>query len=195
MREVIFVTGNNGKVQSMRRHINELGADIGIIQKKMDIIEPQADNSTEVAQFKAKQAYDILHKPVLVDDSSFHITALGGFPGPYIKYMLTSIGIDGILSFMKGKTDRSAYFTSSLVYIDELGKEHIFEDSPLRGVITETIDNYESEKSWSELFKIFIPNGFDKVLARMTDEERNKMQTNDDKSYRDFCLWIDKLDK
>src|SRR5690606_18904831 len=94
------------------------GVDIEVVQKPLDLIEPQAFTAAEVAKVKAHQAYEMLQKPVLVDDSSFHIVALGGFPGPYIKYMLETVGAEGIMKFMQGQTDRSAYFMSSLVFID-----------------------------------------------------------------------------
>lgn len=190
MKEIIFVTSNKGKVATMQRHIKRHGVDLKIVQQSLDIIEPQADTSVEVAKVKARQAYKILKRPVLVDDSSFHISVLGGFPGPYIKYMIATIGIDGIMSFMRGKPDRNAYFLSSLVYIDELGVEHIFEDAPYYGTITQEIDDYDSEKSWSELHKIFIPSGSDKVLARMTDEDRLRVDNAKElDSYEKFCLW------
>jgi non-canonical purine NTP pyrophosphatase (RdgB/HAM1 family) len=190
MSEIIFVTGNKGKVNSIQRHIKRLGINLTVTQQKLDLMEPQANTATEVSRHKARQAYKLLKQPVLVDDSSFHIAALGGFPGPYIKYMLTTIGIDGILSFMKGKTDRGAYFLSSLVFIDEAGQEHLFEDAPYPGNIVKQIDDYDSETAWSELYKIFIPDGSDKVLARMTDVERNEIDSNRTDSYNDFCLWV-----
>lgn len=143
-----------------------------------------------MAKEKARQAYSQLKKPVLVDDSSFHITELGGFPGPYIKYMLSTIGVDGILSFMKGRTDRSAYFLSSLIYVDEDGELHIFEDAPYRGKITETVDEYDSETAWSDLYKIFIPSGSDKVLARMNTEDHKKVNKLQINAYERFSLWL-----
>jgi non-canonical purine NTP pyrophosphatase (RdgB/HAM1 family) len=188
--EIIFATSNKGKVASMRRHIKRLGVDIAITQLPMELIEPQADTSTDVARAKAEQAYKQLGKAVLVDDSSFHISALGGFPGPYIKYMLTTIGVEGIIGFMKGREDRSAYFLSSLVYIDDMGNEHVFTDAPYRGVIAEEIDEYDDETAWSDLFKIFIPVGSDKVLARMTSDDHAKVDKKQTNAYEEFCLWV-----
>jgi len=188
--EITFATSNKGKALSMQRHIDRLGIDAIIIQAPLELTEPQADTATEVAQAKAKQAYAQLKKAVLVDDSSFHISALGGFPGPYIKYMLSTIGIEGIIDFMKDKTDRSAYFLSSLVYIDDQGDEHVFSDAPYRGVITEAIDQYTSETAWSDLYKIFIPTGSDKVLARMTPDDHAKVDKKQTNSYEEFCHWI-----
>lgn len=189
-QEITFATGNKGKVASMQRHIAQSGIDAVVIQAPLDLTEPQADTATEVALSKAKQAYAQLKKPVLVDDSSFHISALGGFPGPYIKYMLTTIGVEGIIDFMKGKADRTAYFLSSLVYVDDRGEEHVFSDAPYWGVISEAIDEYDSEIAWSDLFKIFIPNGSDKVLARMTPADHERVDKKQANSYEEFCKWL-----
>jgi non-canonical purine NTP pyrophosphatase (RdgB/HAM1 family) len=191
MQTIIFATSNDGKVKSLQRRFERLGVEgFKITKRTLDLIEPQAVSSTEVAKYKAKQAFDVMQKPILVDDSSFHISALGGFPGPFIKYMLETIGIEGILSFMNGKEDRSAYFLSTLVYIDESGNEHVFEDEPYYGVITNKIEDYESTKAWSKLSKIFIPTGSDKVLALMTDEDHARIDEKITNSYEKFCIWL-----
>ena len=192
MKSIYFATGNKGKIATLKRHFKQHGVDISIKQGLVDIIEPQADTAIEVAIAKARQAYDILKCPVIVDDSSFHISVLGGFPGPYIKYMLSTIGVDGILNFLKNHDDRSAYFLSSLVYIDADGKEHVFEDEPYRGVIADQIVNVDHKDAWSDLYKIFIPNGSNNVLAELTDEERLTLKTTGD-SYAAFSQWIKKV--
>jgi non-canonical purine NTP pyrophosphatase (RdgB/HAM1 family) len=191
MKEIIFATGNSGKVNSMQRHMAQLKIDISISQQSLELMEPQAETATEVAKAKAKQAFEILKRPVLVDDSSFHIAALGGFPGPYIKYMLSTVGIEGIISFMEGKTDRSAYFLSSLVFVDADGKMHVFEDKPYKGIITDKIDDHDIETAWSDLFKIFIPTGSNKVLARMTAEDHARVDKRQTNSYESFCVWAE----
>lgn len=173
----------------MQKYINDYDVDIKIEQVDMDIVEPQANTATEVALAKARQAYEHLKAPVVVDDSSFHISALGGFPGPYIKYMLSTIGIDGIMKFLDKHKDRSAYFLSSLVFIDRNGKEYVFEDEPYNGTISEKIVDIDHEKSWSDLFKVFIPNGTDKTLVELTDDEKKSLNTQGD-SYAAFVRWI-----
>ena len=189
-KEIIFATGNKGKVITLQHHADRQGIDIRIIQQSLDLLEPQADTAKEVALSKALQAYAQLKRPVLVDDSSFHIAALGGFPGPYIKYMLTTIGVEGIIDFMRGKKERRAYFLSSLVYIDELGKPTSFDGAPYEGVITHEIDNVTDESAWSDLYKIFIPVRSDKTLARMTHDDRARIDKDRVSAYASFCEWI-----
>ena len=189
MDTVNFVTTNKGKLATLQGYFDALEINVRINQCEIDIIEPQADTATEVAQSKARTAFKQLHQPVLVDDSSFHITALGGFPGPYIKFMLSTIGIEGIMNFMEDKADRSAYFLSSLVYTDSDGNEHVFEDERYTGTLANKIVEVEHPRAWGDLHKVFIPTGTNKVLAELSDEE--KAATNKEKdSYYLFSLWL-----
>ncbi|HSW91736.1 MAG TPA: non-canonical purine NTP pyrophosphatase [Candidatus Saccharimonadales bacterium] len=191
-REIIFATGNSGKVASLKRSFAIEGLDISVLQQPLDLIEPQAHTAAEVAAVKANQAYSLLGKPVLVDDSSFHISALGGFPGPYIKFMLETVGVEGIMNFMVGKEDRSAYFMSSLVFIDEKGEAHVFNGQDEKGVIVETIDAYNNPNAWSDLWKIFAPPGYTKTYSQMSDTELRDHRRKDKKNnaYRQFTEWL-----
>lgn len=187
---IVFATSNQGKVASLRYHLNRHGVDVEVAQKPLDLIEPQANTAKEIARVKARQAWEQLHQPVLVDDSSFHIAALNGFPGPYIKPMLQTIGIDGILRLMEGYDDRSAYFISSLVYIDNQGIEHIFDDDPYTGAIALTASPKKKTEAWSDLHQIFIPTGCDKVLAELTTDQHTNVQADRVDSYTKFAEWL-----
>ena len=191
MRRIIFATANSGKIASLRKALDKAGLrDIEIDARVLDVIEPQADSCEEVAVSKAKQAYKLLGEPVLVDDSSFHITALGGFPGVYAKYMNDTLGAEGIIDFMKDKADRSAYFAGVLVYVDEDGEQHIFNASPYHGAIAETIGTMDDGIAWSVLHKIFVPTGSDKVMGEMSPEDFAKIKTEDDGRYGKFTAWL-----
>src|SRR5487761_1792432 len=106
MREIYFITSNVGKAASLNRLLN--AKRYTVIQKNIEIPEIQSDTALEIATYKAKFAYESLGKPVIVQDSAFHINALSGFPGPYIKYTNETIGIEGILHLMNGIDDRTA---------------------------------------------------------------------------------------
>lgn len=188
--KIIFATGNAGKATSLRYRLKRHGVDVAVDQQSLDLIEPQADTAREIARVKARQAWDQLHQPVIVDDSSFHITALNGFPGPYIKPMLQTVGIDGILRLMEGYDDRSAAFISSLVYIDEDGVEHIFDDDPYTGTIALTASTKKKAGAWSALHQIFIPTGCNKVLAELSADAHTNVQPERVDSYTRFAQWM-----
>lgn len=193
MKEILFATGNQGKVASLERVFGRNSIELTIKQVDLQLIEPQADTATEVGLVKARQAYEQLGKPVIVDDGSFHIEALNGFPGPYAKYMNETIGVDGYLKVMQGIDNRRAYFLNSLVFVDEQGIEHVFESSPYTGRIVEDIDDFDDPESWSILFKLFMTDGYDKVIARMTPDERTDADERLPRdAYTEFAKWLKK---
>lgn len=195
MKEILFATGNKGKVASLERVFGRNGVDLVVRQVDLKLIEPQADTAVEVSLVKARQAYEQLGKPVIVDDGSFHIEALNGFPGPYAKYMNETIGADGYLKVMKGIENRRAYFLNSLVFVDEHGVEHVFESSPYTGRIVDEMDDYDDPGAWSILFKLFVTDGYDKVIARMTSQERIEADERLPRdAYTEFAKWLKERD-
>jgi len=191
MENVLFVTTNNGKVATLRRSLDKVGlSNVKIEARSLAIIEPQADTCEEVALSKARQAFQLVKKPILVDDSSFHITALGGFPGVYAKYMNEKLGAEGIVEFMKGKKDRSAHFEGVLVFVDKQGTEHIFREEPYRGSIADTVHEISDEAPWSVLHKIFIPEGGSDVLGNMSHQDGERTRKRSTSKYVLFAEWL-----
>lgn len=158
-----FATGNAGKVATAQEHLEPFG--IQVKHVKLDLIELQADTAEEIAASKAKQAFEQLKQPVIVEDSSFHIEELNGFPGPYIKYMLHTIGIEGILHLSEHLKSRDCHFTGSLAYADADGEVKTFTKTGTTGRLAREAALANEAASWSELWRIFIPAGAPAVLA------------------------------
>ncbi len=193
MKKIIFVTTNQGKIASLRRALDKAGLkDIEIDARPLAIIEPQAESCEAVALSKARQAYELLKEPVLVDDSSFHITALGGFPGVYARYMIDTLGAEGIVDFMRDKKDTSAHFEGVLVYVDEKGEEHVFSEEPYCGHISDTVHEITHQNPWSDLYKIFIPKGSQEVLGNMTPKDIYSSPYRPPSKYMLFTDWLQK---
>lgn len=190
MKTVYLVTGNNGKVASLQRKLENY--DIKVEQIKLDLFEIQSDDLKEVSVNKAKQAFEILKKPLVVDDSGFFIKELNGFPGVYTKYVLGSIGVDGIMDIMKNKNNRECIFKSVVTFVDTYGKTKVFEGDLEEGVIANEIDKEDRKEAWSELWKIFIPEGYNKTLSQFSPEERNERSSkrNGTTAFRKFAEWI-----
>ncbi|MGE5832610.1 MAG: non-canonical purine NTP pyrophosphatase, partial [Methanomicrobiales archaeon] len=75
----------------------------------------------EIAGGKARFAFECLKRPLIVDDTSFSVQALKGFPGPYAAYVLDTIGFQGILRLLDGVEAREAFFETAIAYADEWG--------------------------------------------------------------------------
>lgn len=192
MKELIFATTNKGKVVSLQMRLDQAGCDITVVAKPLEITEIQADTALEIAKVKAAEAFKQLGHPVVVDDSEFCIEALGGFPGPYQKYMGEKIGAGGFVKLMQGYDNRRAYFISNLVFVDENGEQHTFSDEPYWGTIADEVDTVEHPNAWGPLWRVFIPEGRSITLSQSSPEEHHRM--NDKRgtkgAYKKFSLWI-----
>lgn len=87
MKDITFITGNQHKADFLAKHLG-----MPIAHHKLDLDEIQSTDLRVVVEHKAKQAYEILQKPVLVEDAGLTLTALGNLPGPFIKWFVAELG-------------------------------------------------------------------------------------------------------
>ena len=104
--KAIFVTTNEHK----RREAQEiLGLELERVD--LDLPEIQAIEPAEVAREKARAAREALGAPdlpVLVEDSGLMVDAWDGFPGALTKWLMSSVGNEGLLRMLPEGGDRSA---------------------------------------------------------------------------------------
>jgi len=186
-KEIVFVTTNKGKIVSAQKYLK----DIRLIPYNAELVEPRSDDIREIARQKVLQAYKIVGKPCIAVDAGFFIHELNDFPRAYVNFTLETIGIDGILKLMEDKTNRSCEFRTCLTFFDGNDLTH-FEDKAI-GTIAEQKIITESERKWSELWYIFIPDGFNKTLGEFSKEDFKKYDTEKDPSciYK-FGQWYTK---
>jgi len=113
---IAYVTNNPHKARESSSILRELGVEVEVVQAS--IPEIQSDDVVEIAKFRAKEAYRLLKRPVIVEDAGLFIDALNGFPGPYSSYIFKTIGINGVLKLMRGEKRRAATFKSVAVFYD-----------------------------------------------------------------------------
>jgi non-canonical purine NTP pyrophosphatase (RdgB/HAM1 family) len=105
MTKIFYITGNDYKFKDAKRYANKFGFDL--IQKKLEIKEIQSDSIENIAKDKAKLAFKILEKPLIVSDSGWNVPSLKGFPGPYMHYINKWFEPEDFLKLMKDKKDKS----------------------------------------------------------------------------------------
>jgi len=195
MKELLFVTTNNGKVASLQRYMDDNGISITVKACPLKLEEIQADTALEVARHKALQAFAKLGKPLVVDDSEFRIVSLNGFPGPYQKFMVQKLGPEGVVRLMTGNADRRAYFLSNLVFVDDDASVHEFSDDPFNVTIIDEYDDSVPDYDWGALGKICIMEGTDKVLSLVTPEERSALDKTRGSvdAYDKFSKWYKEI--
>ena len=162
MENLYFVTSNQSKAEEARM-ILEMPVEI----RKADLIEIQSLNLEEIVRDKARQAFEMVGEPVIVDDVGFFLEAWNGFPGPFVKYILDTVGKEGILKMLEGEENRSVVVKAVIGFHD--GKEiHTFVGE-VRGVVASEARG-DNGFGWDS---IFIPESSDKTYAQMSLKEKS----------------------
>ena len=171
MDEIVFVTHNKGKIASAQKHLKNVN--FKVFEYELD--EPRSDDIKYISKAKVMEAHEVVKKPCISLDAGFFIEELEGFPKAYVNFALGTIGIDGILKLMEGKENRKCEFSECLSYYD--GKD-LYQFSGFdKGYLSTKILGNDSNKKWSDLWYVYIPEGYTKTLAQMTDEERELRKT------------------
>lgn len=152
MKHPVFITGNQEKADYLS-HV--LG--IKLEHKKLSLDEIQSADSSVIAEHKARQAYGILKKPILIEDSYLSFNALNGLPGPFVKFFYEATnGLEMMCRILDGFDDRSAYTGAVYCYFD--GNEtHIF-NGRLDGSISHK-PHGANGYGWDMIFKPVGYNG------------------------------------
>lgn len=152
MVKIFYITGNKYKLENAKRYAKKL--DIDLIQKKLDIEEIQSDSIVEIAKGKAKQAFEIFKKPLIISDSGWKIPALKGFPGPYMHYINNWFSSEDFLALMENKKNKSVILEHVICGISSRGikilkKEFIgeFVESPKgNGLLSDRVISFRDDK-------------------------------------------------
>ncbi len=187
--KIHFVTTNRGKFLTAKATLGKYS--IEIIHEPVEIPEIRAETVEEVALDKAMWAWQKLSKPLFVIDAGLHIPSLNGFPGPFSKFALEKIGIEGMLRLTERKKT-PAYFIDALAYMDEtLDKPKLF-TAKIHGVLISEPRGEAREYAWSDYFYIFKPEGVEKTLAEMSENEYARWRENLHTATEAFGKWLAK---
>ena len=159
MLRITFITGNQSKADFLAKYLNH-----PIEHQKIDLDEIQSLELDKIVEHKAGQAYSIMNSPVLVEDVSLRIKALGKLPGPFIKWFQSELGLGGICKLVDKLDSRQAQGTVPYCYFDGQGQK--FFEGKVDGVIADKPKGANGF-GWDP---IFIPRGSNKTYAEMDDE-------------------------
>lgn len=162
MKDITFITGNQNKADYLAKY---LGFPVKHI--KLDLDEIQSLDLKEIVEHKVKQAYEIVHKPVIVEDVSLEFAALGKLPGPFIRFFVDGVPFEIICNMINGQS-RKAIAKCVFGYYD--GKNLQLFEGQLNGEISEKPSG-ENGYGWD---KIFIPEGYKVTRASLNEEDDRK---------------------
>lgn len=162
--KITFVTGNQNKADYLARLLG-----VPIDHVKLNLDEIQSTSLREIVEHKARQAYDIVRKPVIVDDVALGFSVLNGLPGPFIKFF-TENGTELLCRMLDGFSDRSATGYAGIGYYDGLNF-HYFEGN-INGTIADA-PRGTGGYSWDD---VFVPNGYgERTRAELSSEEYDEL--------------------
>jgi XTP/dITP diphosphohydrolase len=164
---IYYITGN----QSKFREAKEIMKDVDIVLEQKDLLvnEVKSLDHEKVVLVKAREAFEKLQKPLIIDDVGIYFEEYNKFPGTFTKFLFEAVGFDGIERLLSGK-NKNAYFRILLCYKDDKSEE-LFEGI-LKGRIVENTKELRN-KDW-QYDNVFIPEGFEISLSEIPLEERAK---------------------
>jgi non-canonical purine NTP pyrophosphatase (RdgB/HAM1 family) len=160
---LVFVTSRAEKALEAQR----LGFDVERLD--LDLPEPQALDPSEIVEAKARVAFAMLLRPVLVEDSGLAIRAWGGFPGALIKWLEKSAGVASLARMLDAFADRGATAVCAIGFCD--GGEVLTARGETHGSIAPA-PRGEGGFGWDVLF---IPEGSSQTFAEMAPAEKDRI--------------------
>lgn len=159
INKITFITGNQNKADYLSKFL-----DYPVDHVKLDLDELQSLDLKKIVEHKVKQAYELIHKPVIVEDVSLGFKALGGLPGPFIKFFVENMSLEDICKLLDNK-NRNATAGCVVGYYD--GKDMKLFEGCLDGEISIKPEG-ENGFGWD---KIFIPEGYKVTRASLNKED------------------------
>ena len=169
MKEIIFITSNKHKVKEISAILKEYN--IKVKQLKINYAEDKEDSMEEVSRKAAKFLSNKLNKPVIVEDTGIFFNAYNNFPGALPKFIINSIGFDGIFRLLKNK-DRGVYCKTAIGYCEPCKRPLVF-TGKVFGKITNKV--VKPKKETMPYNHIFIPDGEKKAIVEISLDKWNSI--------------------
>ena len=161
---ITFVTGNENK----RREVAAILNMPDLKSTKMDLPELQSMDLEEIIRAKLQPAFKWVGGPVLVEDIAYELEAVGGFPGPFVKFWEKAGMHDGVLANIEKSGKNGAKILAAVGYKD--AEQEIIVIETLLGKHVARTDG----ECWGFGF-YFIPNGETKTFAQLGPEKVNQI--------------------
>jgi XTP/dITP diphosphohydrolase len=194
-RQLLFQTGNLGKLAEARHYFEPLGFTVEqflINGEPPEIIEPQSDDLVTVARSKISQGVALLagagraDSALLVEDAGLFIDVLGGFPGVYSSSVLEKLGLDGILTLLQGREQRTALFGCCAAMWD--GERLLIGEGNCTGEIAQEARG-EHGFGYDPLFIPDVSGADGRTFAQMLPEEKGR-SSHRTRAYEQLVLQI-----
>lgn len=183
--KIYFVTGNENKFKETKSIIEN--DTLELIQLNIDLPEYQGDPKY-IALKKCADAQKILSDmneckyPLIIEDTSLCFNGMNGMPGPYVKWFLSAIGIDGLVKMLNGFDDRSAVAKCYISYVENEKSYPVIFEGNINGLIVHQKGN--TKFGWDPIFQPLDSDGGNgQTFAEMNNDFKNTISHR----YRALC--------
>lgn len=174
------VTSNINKLRNLLDILEPMGIEVEHLD--LPVEEIQSHDTEKIAVHKAKQAYKLAGRPVIIQDTFWNILALRGFPGAYMSYVSDWFKAGDFLALMRGKSDRTVIRTHTVVYHD--GKKTKVFSKDFMGVMAE-----EAKGEGESIDQVVITAGQTMTNAELRQKEGKSPIAPEDSVWYEFAKW------
>ncbi len=175
MKSLLFFSHNQKKISEVKQIFNNSFLKINSLKELKKIKEPRENGKTfaENAKIKSLFGFKIFNTPCFADDSGICVNALRNKPGIYSKRFLRSFKTKNeafkyIISATVKKNDNRAFFNTTICLSLNINQHILF-----IGKISGTISDKPKGSNGFGYDPIFIPSGFSKTFAEMSNQKKN----------------------
>ena len=163
LEDLVFVTSNLGKLREAEAVLERT-----LDHHPLDLPEVQTLDLAEVVRSKARMAWEHFKRPILVEDTALELSGLGGFPGPLVKWLLESVGPEGICRIANCFGDSGA--TARCLVCATDGSSEVFGEGAVEGSIAPE-PRGGGGFGWDSTFA--PSDGAGRTYGEMSEEEKN----------------------
>ncbi len=191
--KISFVTGNAMKAKELNMILAEEQGTKGPTPEKsfvdlkivdVDLPEIQEVNTEAIAKNKAILGAQLANGPCVVEDTSLEFNALGGMPGPYIKWFQQTLKSEGLYNLLTAYEDKSAACVCTLAFCPYPHADPVLFTGRTEGKIVEPVEGRGF--GWDS---IFVPDGVEIPFSMMSTEEKNNL-SHRGKAVRKWAKWL-----
>jgi XTP/dITP diphosphohydrolase len=190
---ILLATNNKHKIQEIKSILSINNIKLFTLSDLALEIEVEEDKDTLEGN-SVKKALDIFRVakiPTVADDTGLFVPAINNEPGVFSsRYAGESASYDDncrkLLTRMNEIDDnnRNAYFKTVVCFLIEENKHYLFE-----GIMKGRIIREQRGMNGFGYDPLFVPEGFDKTYAEMTEDEKNSI-SHRGKAFIEFRKFI-----
>ena len=159
-----LVTSNPGKALEIKALTG-----LDLAHRSLDLKEIQSMDLKEILQHKLSQACEKIGSGVIVEDTSLELPAYEGFPGPFVKWLLKTAGVEGIIRMTLAARDARAEAVCGIA--GSGGSDPVLVVERIQGTISPA-PRGSGGFGWDS---VFVPDGSDLTFAEMNLDTKNRI--------------------